>query len=378
MAESVLNLIDIRTYINEIRNIGSLVNEGINMKHKKCKVSIIIPCRNEEKYISQCINSLLGNNYPKDLIEIMVIDGMSEDNTRKIIKEYIKKYSFIKLIDNSAKIVPSAMNIGIKKAKGEIIIRIDAHNNYASDYIEKLIFWLERSKADSVGGICFTKPGAETVVAKAIAISLSHPFGVGNSYFRIGSKEPRYVDTVPFGCYKREVFEKIGLFDEDLVRNQDDEFNFRLIKNGGKVLLVPEIVSNYYARDSIYKLWKMYFQYGYFKPLIAKRVGGILTWRQIIPGLFLCILVTTGILSFFSKLFLWLFLLIIGLYVVTNFFFSFFISVKKNRLKLLLFLPLSFTTLHFSYGLGYLKGIWDFIVFKKNLKEKIKDMPLTR
>jgi GT2 family glycosyltransferase len=238
---------------------------------------------------------------------------MSEDNTREIIKRYIKKYPFIKLINNSKKIVPTALNIGIRKARGDIIIRIDVHNTYPSNYIEKLILWIRKSKADNVGGIWITKAGAETPIAKAIALALSHPFGVWNPYFRIGIKEPKYVDTVPFGCYRREVFDKIGLFDEDLVRNQDDEFNLRLIKNGGKILLVPDIISYYYARDSIYKLWKMYFQYGYFKPLVVKKVGGILAWRQIIPSSFISSLILALLLSFFAKFFLWLFLFIFGL-----------------------------------------------------------------
>jgi len=307
-----------------------------------------------------------------------MIDGMSEDNTREIIKRYIKKYPFIQLINNSKKIVPTALNIGIRKARGDIIIRIDAHNTYPSNYIEKLILWIRKSKADNVGGIWITKAGAETPIAEAIALALSHPFGVGNPYFRIGTKEPKYVDTVPFGCYKREVFDKIGLFDEDLVRNQDDEFNLRLIKNGGKILLVPDIISHYYARDSIYKLWKMYFQYGYFKPLVAKKVGGVLTWRQIIPSLFISSLILALLLSSFSKFFLWMFLFIFGLYTTVNFSISLIISIKKKDLRLLPFLIASFITLHFSYGFGYLKGIWDFIVFKKHLKKKIKDVPLTR
>lgn len=347
-------------------------------KNNNLKVSIIIPCRNEEKYIGKCLDSLVDNNYPKDFIEIFVIDGMSEDNTSKIVKEYIKKYPYIKLINNSKKIVPTALNIGIKKAKGDIIIRVDVHSTYPSNYIEKLVLWIRKTKADNVGGICITKPGAETVIARAISLVLSYPFGVGNAHFRIGLEEPKYVDTVPFGCYWREVFDKIGLFDEDLVRNQDDEFNLRLIKNGGKILLVPDIISYYYARDSIYKLWKMYFQYGYFKPLVAKKVGGILTWRQLIPSLFVGSLILALLLSFFAKFFLWMFLFIFGLYTTVNFSISLIISIKNKELRLLPSLMASFITLHFSYGFGYIEGIWDFIVFKKYLKKKNKDMPLTR
>jgi len=166
-------------------------------KNNNLKISIIIPCRNEENHIDKCLDSLLDNNYPKGLIEIFVIDGMSEDNTKEIIKKYIEKFPFIKLLNNSKKIVPTALNIGIKEAKGDIFIRIDDHSTYPSNYIEKLVLWIRESKADNVGGIWITMPGAETAIARAIAVVLSHPFGVGKGLFRIGIKEPKYVDTVP-------------------------------------------------------------------------------------------------------------------------------------------------------------------------------------
>ncbi len=324
---------------------------------------IIVPCRNEEKYIGNCLDSVIAQDYPKDKLEVLVVDGMSEDGTREVIKDYVLKNPYIKLLDNPSRIVPAALNIGIKNAHGDIIIRMDAHNIYEKDYISKCVTYLTKHDVDNVGGIWITLPGNETFIGKSIALVLSHSFGVGNAYFRTGSKEPKYVDTVPFGCYKKEVFEKIGLFDEDLVRNQDDEFNLRLIKNGGKILLVPDIVSYYYARDSLGKLWKMYFQYGYFKPLVAQKIGAVLTWRQLIPAIFVGSLIFTGLLSFFSSYFLWLFSLIIGLYLFANLAFSFSIALKKG-LQLLPFLVISFATLHFSYGIGYLKGVWDFVVLK--------------
>jgi cellulose synthase/poly-beta-1,6-N-acetylglucosamine synthase-like glycosyltransferase len=345
--------------------------------NNKFFVSVIIPCRNEEKFIGKCFDSIIAQDYPKDRLEILVVDGMSDDGTRKIIDGYSKKYPSIKLLDNPKRIVPTALNIGIKNARGEIIIRIDAHTVYGTDYASKCIKYLKEYDVGNVGGICITLPVDDSLLAESIALALSHPFGVGNSYFRIGSKEPRYVDAVPFGCYKKQVFKKIGLFDEDLVRNQDDEFNLRLIKNGGRILLAPEIVSYYYARNSLSKLWNMYFQYGYFKPLVAQKIGAVLTWRQLIPSIFVGSLIFSGLLSFFSNYFLWLFLLIIILYFSANLVFSFSISFKKG-LKLLPVLPISFATLHLSYGLGYLKGIWDFIIRKKHVKKKIKDMPITR
>jgi len=247
----------------------NICKKSNKINNKKYKISIIIPCRNEEKYISRCIESIIKQTYPTDKVEILIIDGMSEDNTRGVIEKYTKRYSYIKLIDNPRRIVPTALNIGIKRAMGEIIIRIDVHSSYPCNYVEKIILWIEKSKADNVGGILIVKPGSETVIAMAIASVLSHPFGVGNALFRTGIKNPQYVDTVPLGAYKRVIFDKIGFFDEDLVRNQDDEFNLRLIKNGGKILLVPDIFSYRYARNSLGKLWRMYFQYGYFKPLLS-------------------------------------------------------------------------------------------------------------
>jgi cellulose synthase/poly-beta-1,6-N-acetylglucosamine synthase-like glycosyltransferase len=340
-------------------------------------VSIIVPCRNEKKYIEHCLDSIISNDYPKDKLEVLVVDGMSEDGTREIIEKYAQRYPFIQLLDNPNKVVPNAMNIGIKRAKGDLIIRMDVHNVYCKDYISKVVYWLEKSKADNVGGIWITLPGKNTVKAKAIAYALSSPFGVGNSMFRIGTKIPTYVDTVPFGAYRKEVFEKIGFFDEELIRNQDDEFNLRLIRSGGKILLVPEIISYYYARESLSKLWWMYFQYGYFKVRVIQKIGRIFTWRQIVPFLFIASLILTALFSFLTKYFLWMFFIIFGFYLVANIAFSLHTALK-NGLRLFFILPVAYAILHFGYGLGFLKGIWDFMVLKRHLKQKIKDMELTR
>jgi glycosyltransferase involved in cell wall biosynthesis len=340
-------------------------------------VSVIIPCRNEEKSIGKCLDSVIANDYTKEKLEVVVVDGMSEDKTKEIVNKYAARFPFIKLLSNSKKIVPTAMNIGIKNAQGQIIIRMDAHNVYKEDYVSKCVKYLQEYNVDNIGGILVTLPGADTLIAHSIALALSHPFGVGDAYFRIGSKEPKYVDTVPFGCYKREVFDKIGFFDEDLVRNQDDEFNLRLIKSGGKILLMPDIVSYYYARDSLLKLWKMYYQYGYFKPLVAQKIGTVLTWRQLIPAIFIGSLACSFFLSLISKLFLWIFVIIFLLYISANLFFSSQIAARKG-LKYLPILPIVFFTLHVSYGIGYLKGILDFILLKRHKRKKIEDVTLTR
>ena len=340
-------------------------------------VSVIVPCRNERKFIGQCLDSIIMNDYPKDNLEVLVVDGASNDGTKDIVKKYCSKYSFINILDNNKKIVPAALNLGIQSAEGEIIIRMDAHSRYGKDYISKCVKFLEEYNVDNVGGVCITLPGKSTLLAQSIALGLSHPFGVGNSYFRIGSKEPKYVDTVPFGCYRRKVFDKVGFFDEDLVRNQDDEFNLRIIKNNGKILLVPEIVSYYYTRDSLLKLWDMYFQYGYFKPLVVKKIGAVLTLRQLIPSIFVGNLLVTGIVSLFIHKIIWVFLSLALSYICVNLSFSILSAIKKG-LKNIIFLPLVFCTLHFSYGLGYFKGVIDFFLLKRYLKKNLSNISMTR
>jgi len=342
------------------------------------KVTVIVPCRNEEKFIEKVINNLLSQTYPRDKLEILFVDGLSEDRTREIIKAYAQKYSFIKLIDNPYKFVPQAMNIGINNATGDIIIRMDAHSEYPNDYIEKLVTYLEKLKADNVGGIWINTPPTNSLKAKAIALALSSKFGVGNALYRLGElREPSEVDTVPFGCYKKEIFSKIGLYDEDLIRNQDDELNARLRKYGGKIFLVPDVKIKYFTRDSWTKLFKMFYQYGYFKPLVNLKLGQITTWRQLIPPLFVIVLIISLLLSFLFKKALFIFVILSLFYFTFNLLVSLLLSFSSRNLKLLPFLIISFFLIHFSYGLGYLKGILDFIILKKHLKKKL-EVELTR
>lgn len=328
------------------------------------KVTIIMPCYNEEKYVGRCLDSIIAQDYPKDKLEVLAIDGKSTDKTREIVKKYTREYPFIKLLDNPKRIQTFATNIGLKNAKGDVIIRMDAHAKYPKDYIPKSVCWLKKSEADCVGGILITQSGANTLIAKTIALILSHPFGVGNTYFRIGSKEPRFVDTVPFGCYKKKVFEKIGLFNENLVRNQDIEFNLRLKKAGGKILLVPDIVSYYYARSTLKVLAKNNFQNGFWVIYSNKFTKMPFSLRHLVPFVFMLSLMGSSVLSLFYKPFIYLFCFITGLYLIANIFFSFKISLK-NGLRYFPFLVLSFVTLHFSYGFGSLWGVIKLLKHKR-------------
>ena len=247
-------------------------------------LSVIMPIYNEEKYIAKCLDSILEQDYPKENMELLLCDGMSTDRTREIITEYQKNYPWIRLLDNPKRIAPSAMNVGIKASKGDVIIRLDAHVTYPDNYFSLLVKKLnELPDAENVGAICTTLPVNDTVVAQSIAAVLSSSFGMGNSHFRVGADKEMEVDTVPFGCFHRSTFDKVGLYDEELVRNQDDELNARIIKNGAKIYLIPELRCQYFARDTAKKVYKMFYQYGVFKPLVNKKLGSPATVRQFFP-----------------------------------------------------------------------------------------------
>ncbi len=333
-------------------------------------ISIICPIHNEGKHIEKCINSILYQDYPIDRIELLLVDGMSTDETRKRVEVYTKKYSFIKLLNNPYKIVPYALNIGIKASKGDIIIRIDCHCEYPTNYVSTLVNYLFALNADNVGAVLNTLPAKGTSFCRAIAIGSSHKFGVGDSKFRVGIDEIVETDTVPFGCYRREIFDKIGFFDEELIRNQDDEFNGRLIKNGGKIFLIPQLVVNYIARDSLKKMSKMFFQYGLFKPLVNKKLGKPTTIRQFFPVVFVLGLFTGAILSCFSKTLLILYLIVLIFYMILAVSFSIKSTIKEKDWKLIFIIPTVFITIHISYGIGYLIGIYK-ILFKKKINVQI-------
>lgn len=327
------------------------------------KLSVICPIYNEEKYIASCLESILQQDFPKEEMEVLLVDGMSTDRTREIVQQYTEQYPFIFLLDNPKRIVPTGLNIGIRVAQGDVIIRLDAHAIYPDNYFSVLVDKLFALNADNVGGLCRTLPAKETPVCEAIAAALSSPFGMGDSHFRIGTNKEMQVDTVPFGCFRREVFDKIGYFDEELIRNQDDEFNGRIIKYGGHIYLIPSIVINYYGRDSIGKVAKMFYQYGLFKPLVNKKLGNPATVRQFFPPLFVVGLIGGLLLSFVHPIFCILYMVVLALYLFLAIYFS--VKQFKNIKKVLLLIA-TFVTIHVSYGWGYLCGCVK-LLLKRNL-----------
>ena len=319
-------------------------------------LSVIVPIYQEEKYISKCIDSMLSQDYPKDDLEIILVDGMSKDRTREIVATYTAKYPFIRMIDNPERIAPCAMNRGIKEAKGDVIMRLDAHVYYPKNYFSLLVEKLnELPGAENVGALCNTLPVNDSITAQSIAAVLSSSFGMGNSHFRVGADNEMEVDTVPFGCFHRSIFDKVGLYDEELVRNQDDELNARIIKAGGKIYLIPQLVCEYYARDTAKKVYKMFYQYGVFKPLVNKKLGSPATVRQFFPLFFVVGLLVGPVVCLFLPVLWWAYFAVIILWFILATSFS--LKDSKN-LKRILTQNWIYFVVHFGYGWGYIVGIY--------------------
>lgn len=320
-------------------------------------LTVICPIYNEEKYISQFLESLLQQDYPKEDLEILLVDGMSKDRTRDIVAEYIKKYPFVRLIDNPDKIVPYAMNRGIEAARGDIIIRLDAHASYQPDYFSVLVDGLKRLQADNVGTVCKTDVLNKTPKTLAIREVLGNKFGVGNSTFRTGIDREQEVETVPFGCWPREVFEKYGKYDVRLVRNQDIELNKRIIRGGGKIYILPDTFCTYLARETWWALAKNNYGNGKWNILTVyyTKTFSSLSLRHFIPLLFLLSLIVPLLLAFLW----WPFLLISVASLIAYMGLLSMVSLKLALSKHLNFVYLfvTFVVLHISYGWGSLIGI---------------------
>ena len=319
-------------------------------------ITIIVPCRNEVRFIGSCLFSILANSYPKDLAEILVVDGLSDDGTRKEVERIAAHHPSVRMLDNPKRTTPAALNVGIQQAEGDGLIGMGAPATYPVDYISKLVEWQRKTGADNVGGVRIAVPADQTPMAVAIARGVSHPFGVGTSHYQVGLTEPKRVDTVWGGCFKKELFKTVGLFDEQFIRNQDDEFNHRLIGQGGRVLLVPDVYAFYVARNSLSKLWRMYYQYGYFKPLTAHKLGRIMTGRQLVPAIMVLAGAFSLALGVWLPKSLFLFFSLAATYLLATLALGAQIGIKDGWLCGL-WMPVVFLTIHLSYGVGFLQRV---------------------
>lgn len=332
------------------------------MTHNEISVSIIVPCRNEKHFIGKFLSSVLEQDYPKKHFEIVIADGMSEDGTREIVKMMATRDGRIILIDNPERTTPFALNRAISIAKGQIIIRMDVHTEYATDYIKQCVATLDQTGADNVGGPW--RATGKTYLQQAIALAFQSNFSSGGA----GSHNAAYegeVDSAYLGCWKKTTLEKIGLFDAELVRNQDDELNLRIIRSGGRVWQSPKIKSWYYPRASILALFKQYMQYGYWKVRVIQKHKIPASIRHLVPGGFVGCLILLAVLSPLSALASRAFSFLIGAYITANLAASVITCRKPSLFKYLLVMPTVFAAYHFGYGYGFLRGVIDFVFLRK-------------
>lgn len=323
------------------------------------RISVIVPVYNEEKYLDACIASMLSQDYPRDAMEWFFVDGASTDRTLEILQSYQDQFpDLIRVLQNPNRTAPYAMNLGIREAKGVYIIRLDAHAEYANDYFSKCVEVLDETGADNVGGVLETK--SRTPIGLTIAKMLSSKFGVGDSQFRTNGQDG-YVDTVPFGAFRREVFEKFGLYDERLTRNQDSELNYRIIHNGGKIFLSNKIKLAYYCRDSVKGIVKMALLNGKWNIITSRFCPGSMRLRHFIPCFFVLSLLGMPVLSALWQPFGILFTLELLAYFELDLMFSAKATESpKEFLQLLGLFPL----FHISYGWGSVLGIFK-VLFKQ-------------
>ena len=316
-------------------------------------VSLVVPMRNEGKHITQCLDSLVGQDYPTEYLELIIVDSDSTDNSADIVKSYTARHSNINLLQNPRRITSVAFNIGIRASRGQLIGIISSHSVLAPDYVSQCVRYLEQTGVEHVGGL-MTAVGVGRV-AQAIAESTNSPFGVGGSRFHYDQRE-QYVESVYMGVYRREIFDRVGLFDEELVRNQDDEFNYRLHKANGRHFQTPAIRSVYYSRATYRSLWRQYLQYGFWKPRVFQKVSGSIQWRHVIPPAFVLALVVGGMLAPFLPVARLAWIGVVGLYVIIM---GVGAGRVVGRLGIWAF-PLSFAAfpvMHVAYGCGFIAGL---------------------
>jgi glycosyltransferase involved in cell wall biosynthesis len=330
-----------------------------------CSATLIIPCRNEEGYIGRLLDDLIAQQHPISDLEVLVMDGMSTDGTRAAVALRSARVPQIRLVDNPQHTVPYALNSGIGMASAPVVMILGAHSTYPPNYVSDLLKALHDTGADNVGGILETLPADDTPVSVAIAEAMSSRVGVGNAHFRTGADAPMETDTVPFGCYPKAVFDRIGLFDVTLTRNQDDELNGRLRKAGGRIVLIPSVRAGYYARSTFSQLWRMYRQYGLFKPLVNVRLGFPATLRQLVPPALVLAMLSLPITFLISKPLFGATALGLVLYAAMLFMAGQSAALHRHMPSLTLYFPIAVMCMHLSYGMGYLEGLVRFVLLRQ-------------
>lgn len=328
-------------------------------------VSVIIPCRNERNHIVRCVESVLHNGYPGE-IEAIVVDGMSEDGTRDVIRELGTKHACIRMLDNPRRIAPTAMNIGLRATRLDVVLLLGAHCEMQPGYILTLVSTLAGDNSIGCVGGRTAPQGRANTVQKAASAVLGSRLGVGNSYFRLPGKDIKDVDTVAFGAYRKDVFLAVGSFDERLVRNQDIEFNYRVRKAGFRVLLDPSVEIHYSPRRSWKEFWKQNFGNGLWNIVTWQLVPGALSWRHFMPLFFVAALLGLGVGSFVmaqARIMLWV---VLSTYALADILESARVATRGRDFALLAS-ALAFPILHVSYGLGSILGVFHLLARRKGI-----------
>ncbi|MDQ6891361.1 MAG: glycosyltransferase family 2 protein [Acidobacteriota bacterium] len=333
-------------------------------------VSVLMPVRNEVAFIERSLGAVLRQTYPADRMEILVADGLSDDGTAESVASLTKADARIRLLRNPGKIVSTGLNTALTKARGDIVIRIDGHCEVAPDYVIRCVEHLLRGEADAVGGPLETV--GEDELSRTIAIAMSSVFGVGGVAFRTTTGWSGLVDTVAFPAFTRFVIDRTGPFDEELVRNQDDEYNYRLRELGGRILLSASVRCRYFSRSSLRSLWRQYFQYGYWKVRVMQKHPAQMRWRQFVPPLFTGFLLVSALFSPIHALARWLFAGVLAAYLVANLLATF-SSVSRGSWPAVALLPVAFAAMHFAYGLGFLRGL---IAFRDRWEDRGTQPPV--
>ena len=324
-------------------------------------VSVILACRNEQIYIERCVRSLLDQQSPDGGFEIIVCDGQSTDGTRETLDRLAGQHSLIRIIDNPHRIVSTGLNAGIAAARGRIIVRVDAHTSYAPDYVRQSVAVLEETGADNVGGPWHAVGRSDT--SRAIAHAFHSRFGSGGALAHNRAYEGP-VDTVYLGCWRRTLFDRLGGFDEELVRNQDDEFNLRIRRNGGTIWQSVRIRSSYHPRSSLRDLFRQYMQYGYWKVRVIQKHGIPASWRHLVPAAFVATWIVLGLLS-------WALpaarsaALVLGALYAAGLLVAAAVTARASEWRLFPLLPAVFLCFHVGYGVGFLRGIFDFLIRRR-------------
>ncbi len=328
------------------------------------KVSIIVPCYNEQATICLLLEALRAQTFPSAEMEVIISDGMSQDGTRQAIAAFQKDFTDleIRVIDNTVRTIPSGVNHAIEASRGEIIVRLDAHSKPYPDYVANCVKAHAEGLGDNVGGVWEIHPGTQTWIAKSIAVAAAHKLGVGDAMYRLAASAAE-VDTVPFGSFRRELIQKIGMFDESLLSNEDYEFNTRIRKSGGRVWLDPSIRSIYFARSTLVELIRQYWRYGFWKWRMLRHYPDTLRWRQALPPLFVLSIIGLSIFSFFMPFMAWLLTGEIVSYFLILFLAGAQAALKHRKSFLLLGLPLAISAMHISWGGGFL---WSMLTSSNN------------